>query len=260
MKVSMARGEVLTNTAAPTLTTICGIQVRGAFPCVPPWHKRSTLSSEICDTLIPGNSTVACHRFQGGFVSPMRVALYARISTHDQHTLAMQMDAMHEFTTRRGWTVIDTVEEIASGAKDSRPKRQALLKAAKQRKLDVILVWKLDRWGRSLVDLMTTLQELTALGMGFVSLTEALDLTTPAGRAFAGFLAVFAEFERALIRERIKAGITDARKRGKAHGRPRATANDATQIRALAQQGFSQAAIARHLGIWRTSVRRAFAK
>jgi putative DNA-invertase from lambdoid prophage Rac len=197
---------------------------------------------------------------QGGFVSPMRVALYARISTHDQHTLAMQMDAMHEFATRRGWTIIDTVEEIASGAKDSRPKRQALLKAAKQRKLDVILVWKLDRWGRSLVDLMTTLQELTTLGVGFVSLTEALDLTTPAGRAFAGFLAVFAEFERDLIRERIKAGITDARKRGKAHGRPRATANDAAQIRTLAQQGLSQAAIARHLGLWRTSVRQVLAQ
>ena len=99
------------------------------------------------------------------------------------------------------------MEEIASGAKDRRPQRQALLKAAKQRKLDVILVWKLDRWGRSLVDLMTTLHELTALGVGFVSLTEALDLTTPAGRAFTGFLAVFAEFERDLIRERIKAGV-----------------------------------------------------
>jgi DNA invertase Pin-like site-specific DNA recombinase len=130
----------------------------------------------------------------------MRAALYARVSAHDQQTLAMQIDAMHEFATRRGWTIIATVEEIASGAK--------------QRKLDVVLVWKLDRWGRSLVDLMTTLQELTILGVGFVSLTEVLNLTTPAGRAFAGFLAVFAEFERALIRERIKVGITDARKRG----------------------------------------------
>jgi putative DNA-invertase from lambdoid prophage Rac len=203
---------------------------------------------------------VVFHHFQGGFVSPMRAALYARVSTHDQQTLAMQRDALHEFATRRGWTVIATVEEIASGAKDRRPKRHALLTAAKQRKLDVILVWKLDRWGRSLVDLMTTLHELTALGVGFVSLTEALDLTTPAGRAFAGFLAVFAEFERDLIRERIKAGITDARKRGKAHGRPRATANDAAEIRTLAQQGLSQAAIARHLGLWRTSVRRVLAK
>ena len=186
----------------------------------------------------------------------MRVALYARVSTHDQHTLTMQMDAMHEFATRRGWTVTDAIEEIGSGAKDNRPRRQALLTAARRRQLDVIVVWKLDRWGRSLVDLMATLHELTALGVGFISLTEALDLTTPAGRAFAGFLAVFAEFERDLIRERIKAGIADARKRGKAHGRPRATANDAAQIWALAQQGLSQAAIARHLGLWRTSVRR----
>jgi DNA invertase Pin-like site-specific DNA recombinase len=189
----------------------------------------------------------------------MRVVLYARVSTHDQQTLTMQIDALREFATRRGWTVIDAVEEIASGAKDHRPKRQALLKAARQRQLDVILVWKLDRWGRSLVDLMTTLHELTALGVGFVSLTEALDLTTPAGRAFAGFLAVFAEFERDLIRERIKVGITDARKRGKPHGRPRGKRNDAAQIHALAQQGFSQAAIARQLGIWRTSVRRVLA-
>jgi putative DNA-invertase from lambdoid prophage Rac len=190
----------------------------------------------------------------------MRVALYARVSTHDQHTLTIQIDAMREFATRRGWTVIGAIEEIGSGAKDNRPKRQGLLKVARQRKLEVILVWKLDRWGRSLVDLMTTLHELTALGVGFVSLTEALDLTTPAGRAFAGFLAVFAEFERDLIRERIKAGIADARKRGKAHGRPRAKANDAVQIRTLAQQGLSQAAIARHLGLWRTSVRRVLAQ
>ena len=190
----------------------------------------------------------------------MRAALYARVSTHDQHTLAMQIAAMREFATRRGWTIIATVEEIASGAKENRPKRRELLQAARQRQRDVILVWKLDRWGRSLVDLMTTLHELTALGVGFVSLTEALDLTTPAGRAFAGFLAVFAEFERDVIRERIKAGIADSCKRGKAHGRPRAKANDAAQIRVLAQQGLSQAAIARPLGLWRTSVRRVLAQ
>ena len=107
---------------------------------------------------------------------------------------------------------------------------------------------------------MTTLHELTALGVGFVSLMEALVLTTPAGRAFAGFLAVCAEFERDVIRERIKAGIADARKRGKAHGRPRAKANDAAQIRLLAQQGLSQAAIARSLGLWHTSVWRVLAQ
>jgi DNA invertase Pin-like site-specific DNA recombinase len=177
-------------------------------------------------------------------VPPLRAALSARVSTHDQQTLAMQRDAMHAFATRRGWTVIDAVEDIVSGAKDPRPKRQALLTAARQRKLDVILVWKLDRWRRSLVDLMTTLYDLTVLGVGFVSLTEALDLTTPAGRAFAGVRAVCAAFERDVIRARIKAGMTDARKRGKAHGRPRATANDAAQMRTLAPQGLSQAASA----------------
>ena len=104
---------------------------------------------------------------------------------------------------------------------------------------------------------MTTLHDLTALGVGFVLLSEALDLTTPAGRAFADVLAVFAEFERDVIRERIKAGMADARKRGKVHGRPCATANDATQIRALAQQGLHQAAMARHVGLWRPSMQRA---
>ena len=104
---------------------------------------------------------------------------------------------------------------------------------------------------------MTTLHDLTALGVGFVLLREALDLTTLAGRACADVLAVFAEFERDVIRERIKAGMVDARKRGKAHGRPCAAANnDAIQIRALAQQGLHQAALARHVGLWRPSVQR----
>jgi len=103
---------------------------------------------------------------------------------------------------------------------------------------------------------MTTLHALTALGVGFVSLTEALDLTTPAGRAFAGLLAVFVAFERDAIRERMKAGMSDARTRGKAHGRPCAKANDAAQMRALAQQGLRQAAMARHVGLRRTSERR----
>lgn len=192
-------------------------------------------------------------------MSPLRAALSARVSTHDQHTLAMQMDAMREFVQRRDWTVVEALVEIASGAKDNRPKRQEVLKAVRQRQVDVILVWKLDRWERSLVDVMSSLQELSTFGVGFVSLTEALDLTTPAGRAFAGFLAVFAECERDLIRERIQAGISDARKRGKVPGRPRAQANDAAQIRALAQQGVSQAAMAKPLGMWRPSVRRVLA-
>src|SRR3954453_10078838 len=146
------------------------------------------------------------------------VGLYARVSTHDQQTLPMQLSAMREHAERRGWAVVMTVEDIGSGVRD-RPKREDLIRAARRRELDLILVWRLDRWGRSLVDLVATLQELTALQVGFVSLSEALDLTTPSGRALAGMLAVFAEFERDILRDRVKAGIAQARKEGRPHGR-----------------------------------------
>jgi putative DNA-invertase from lambdoid prophage Rac len=117
-------------------------------------------------------------------------------------------------------------------------------------------VWRLDRWGRSLVDLVTTLQELVALKVGFVSLSEALDLTTPSGRAFAGMLAVFAEFERDILRDRVKAGIAQARKDGRPHGRPVTVGRKAQEIKRLTKRGLSKSAIARKLNIGRTSVRR----
>jgi putative DNA-invertase from lambdoid prophage Rac len=129
------------------------------------------------------------------------------------------------------------------------------LAAARRREIDVVLVWRLDRWGRSLVDLVVTLKELAALGVGFVSLTEALDLTTPTGRAMAGLLSIFAEFEHEILRERIRAGIAEARL-GKHFGRPLTTAKKAGQIRKLYGAGVSKAEIARRLGIGRTSVRR----
>jgi len=97
----------------------------------------------------------------------------------------------------------------------------------------VIVVWRLDRWGRSLADLVVTLKALHELGVGFVSLTEALDLTTPSGRAMAGMLAVFAEFEREIIRERVKAGLAQARAAGRILGRPRSAAKNAAEVRAL---------------------------
>jgi putative DNA-invertase from lambdoid prophage Rac len=144
----------------------------------------------------------------------MRAALYARVSTHDQQTLGMQIEAMATYLSDRGWGAAKRVEDVGSGTKD-RPGRESLLKAARRREVDVIVVWRLDRWGRSLPDLVVTLRELTDLGVGFVSLTEALDLTTPAGRAMAGMLAVFAEFEREILRERVRAGIAQARKDGR---------------------------------------------
>ena len=188
-------------------------------------------------------------------VETERVAIYARVSTHDQQTLPMQLEAMRAYAERKGWQIALTVEEIGSGAK-TRPRREELLRAARRREIDVIVVWRLDRWGRSLVDLIATLQELTALRVGFVSLSEALDLTTPSGRAFAGMLAVFAEFERDILRDRVKAGIAQARKEGRPHGRPAKIVGKTQEIQDLARKGLSKSAIAKQLNIGRTSVRR----
>ena len=188
----------------------------------------------------------------------MRVAAYARVSTHDQQTLGMQVDAMSAYIKNRGWLVARSVEDIGSGAKE-RPGRESLLMAARRREIDVIVVWRLDRWGRSVADLMTTLRELLDLGVGFVSLTEALDLTTPSGRAMAGMLAIFAEFEREILRERVKAGIAQARKEGRPHGRPRTASRRADEVLRLKAERVSHSEIARRLGIGRTSVRRILA-
>ena len=130
--------------------------------------------------------------------TPFRAGLYARVSTQDQQTIPMQTRALREYATRRGWTIALQVKEIGSGA-SQRERREQLLEAARRREIDVVLVWRLDRWGRSVTDLLATLQELEHLGVGFVSLTEALDLTTPAGRAMAALLAVFADYAEGAI-------------------------------------------------------------
>jgi len=122
----------------------------------------------------------------------LRAGLYARVSTSDQQTLAMQNRALREYAARRGWTVALQVREVSSGAVE-RKAREQLMDAARRREIDLVLVWRLDRWGRSVTDLLATLQELEHLGVGFLSLTEALDLTTPSGRAMAGLLAIFAD-------------------------------------------------------------------
>lgn len=188
----------------------------------------------------------------------LRAALYARVSTHDQQTLPSQNQAMREYADRRGWTIALQVKDVGSGAAP-RELREGLLNAARRREFDVVLVWRLDRWGRSVTDLLATLQELDHLGVGFVSLTEALDLTTPTGRAMAGLLAVFAEFEREILRDRVRAGLANARHNGKRLGRPRTAALQADQVAKLHRTGVSKAEIARRLQIGRTSVRRILA-
>jgi DNA invertase Pin-like site-specific DNA recombinase len=187
-----------------------------------------------------------------------RVGLYARVSTHDQQTLPLQMRAMRDYAAKRGWAIAVQIKEVGSGAAE-RELRERLLAAARRREIDVVLVWRLDRWGRSLVDLVVTLKELAELGVAFVSLTEALDLTTPTGRAMAGLLSVFAAFEHDILRERIRAGIAEARLQGKHLGRPVTVGKRAGQIRKLRRAGVSKAEIARRLDISRTSVRRLLA-
>lgn len=186
----------------------------------------------------------------------MRAALYARVSTRDQQTLPMQLKIMKEYVKNRGWEAVLQIEETSSGIK-KREKRDQILLAAKRREVDVIVVWKLDRWGRSLVGLINELQDLTVLGVSFVSITEALDFTTPSGKAMAGMLAVFAQFERDMLSERVKAGIAHARAKGKNHGRPKTAALKADRIIQMTKDGYNKSQIARELGISRTSVRRA---
>ena len=184
-----------------------------------------------------------------------RAGLYARVSTTDQQTIPLQIRALREYAARRGWTIVLQVKEVGSGT-SQRELRERVLDAARRREIDVVLVWRLDRWGRSVTDLLATLQELDHLGVSFVSLTEALDLTTPAGRAMAGLLAVFAAFEREILGERVRAGLAHARQSGKRLGRPVTAAIHAGHVRKLFRAGVSKAEIARRLQIGRTSVRR----
>jgi putative DNA-invertase from lambdoid prophage Rac len=121
----------------------------------------------------------------------------------------MQLAATRDYAKKRKWTVTVEFKDVGSGA-SARPKRETLIAAARRREIDLVLVWRLDHWGRSLVDLVNSLRELNALEVGFVSLSEALDLTTPSRRALAGMLAVFAGFERDVLRDRAKTGIAQA--------------------------------------------------
>lgn len=165
----------------------------------------------------------------------------------------MQLEKMREYVENREWTLTVEFQEVASGTK-KRAKREELLDLARKRQIDAIVVWKLDRFGRSLADLANTLNELRELEVIFVSLTESLDFSTPSGRAMAGMLSIFAEFERDIIRERVKAGIADARAKGKPHGRPKTAALKKQEVIELKSEGFNNSQISRELKISRGSV------
>jgi DNA invertase Pin-like site-specific DNA recombinase len=186
----------------------------------------------------------------------LRAGLYARVSTADQQTLPLQITAMTEYAERRGWTVVASVEDINGGTKQ-RPKREELIQMARRRELDLIIVWRLDRWGRSLSDLTHSLEELRALDVLFVSITEGLDFTTPTGRAMGQMLGIFAEFEREVLRDRVLAGLAHAKAKGKTLGRPATASKKAEKVQQLFAEGLNKNQIAKRLHIGRGSVYRA---
>jgi DNA invertase Pin-like site-specific DNA recombinase len=148
----------------------------------------------------------------------MKAALYGRVSTFDQEP-ENQLAELRRYVTARGWTSAEYVDRGVSGAKDRRPALDELLRDARRRRFDVLVCWRLDRLGRNLRHLIILLEELQALGIAFVSLNEGIDATTAAGKLQMHILGAIAEFERARIAERVKAGLQRARAQGTRLGR-----------------------------------------
>ena len=188
-----------------------------------------------------------------------RVALYCRVSTEGQRT-TQQQDELERWAEAHGHTITQTyIDHGISGAKsrEQRPQLDLMLKACAAGKHDAVAVWSLDRLGRSLRDLILTLDELQHGETAFVSLQQAIDSSSPAGRMMLGIVGSFAEFERAMIRERTIAGLKRARKAGRKLGRPRVPYEKRQRARELNAQGVSQSAIARELMLSRGTVQRA---
>ena len=156
----------------------------------------------------------------------MRVGVYARVSTTNGQSPEMQLVELREYASRRGWETVDEYVDLGiSGSKESRPELNRLMSDALLRKVDGVLVWKIDRFGRSLKHLVNSLADLSACGVAFVSLRDNLDLSTPSGRLMFQIIGAMAEFERSLIQERVRAGLRNAKLKGKTLGRPRRIVN-----------------------------------
>lgn len=185
----------------------------------------------------------------------MKVGLYARVSTKNKdQDPEMQLRELREYVKQRGWTVVEEfVDHGFSGAKDSRPALDRMMTAAKQRKLDCILVWKLDRFGRSLKHLVTAISELQSIGVAFVSLKDSFDLSTPSGRLLFSVVGAMAEFERDLIRERVIAGLANRKAKGLRVGR-KPVVVDVARLHTMRSAGLSVRQIAEALGCSKSAV------
>ncbi len=189
-----------------------------------------------------------------------RVAIYARVSTtgHGQD-VSMQTRELQQFAEARGWAVAgEYIDAGVSGAKDSRPELNRLMADAHKRRFDVVCVWRFDRFARSVSHLLRALETFKALGIDFVSYSEQMDTSTPAGKMVFTVLGAVAELERSLIVERVRAGLRNARAKGKRLGRPRVVV-DAARIACLRAQGHSIREIAEELGHSRSLVHKTLA-
>jgi DNA invertase Pin-like site-specific DNA recombinase len=190
----------------------------------------------------------------------MRAAIYARVSTADQHC-EMQLRELREYVERRGWRISDEYIDTGwSGAKASRPELDRVMRDAAAHRFDVILVWKLDRFGRSVLNLAEQLGQLSSWGIRFLATSQSLDTdqANPTSRLLLHILAAVAEFEREMIRERVKAGMAAAKHKGTRIGRPKVSL-DQKRARKLHKSGFSQRAIAEALGVGKGTVARLLA-
>ncbi len=187
----------------------------------------------------------------------LRAVIYARVSTVDQNC-DRQVGDLEAFATRAGYEVVGTWRETASGAKDQRPERKRILALAQARKIDVILVTELTRWGRSMVDLVHSLQALQAWNVSLIAQTGIqFDLKTPQGKLIAGVMATLAEFERDLLRERVKSGLAAAKARGKVLGRATGqfpSDRHAPKVLRLLAAGRSYREVARELDLSKNTV------
>src|SRR5882762_9964243 len=186
----------------------------------------------------------------------MRVAVYGRVSTAEQNA-AMQIEELRAYCGRRQWDIVEEfIDSGVSGSKESRPALNRLLADAKRRKFGAVLVYRYDRFARSLRQLVNALAEFDALGIHFISLHEGVDTSTPNGRLVFGIFASIAEFERELIRDRVRSGIALAKSRGKRLGRPRAGV-DGSRIASLRKAGRSWAEICEQTGVSKGTAQRA---
>jgi DNA invertase Pin-like site-specific DNA recombinase len=180
----------------------------------------------------------------------MRVAIYARVSTvGNGQSPEMQLCELREYVERRGFTLAgEYVDSGISGTKDSRPELNRLMADAHKRRFDAVCVWKFDRFARSVSHLLRALETFKALGIEFISFSEQMDTSTPTGKMVFTVLGAVAELERSLIAERVRAGLRNARAKGRTLGRPKSNV-DAAQIARLRGQGLSVAAVAEQLGV-----------